>query len=279
MVALSLRINMTTENNCWIPNGNNQLVATVSIPNLEETQNVVTQYQSLLQRWQTLVHPTILDIDETQISTKELDGKKVLEAIIFSKKFSEFEPSKTIISSLSTFEKLFIVKQTIALDIYAGQNGSNWSWEMSRLYLHQSGCCGWLPPLPSNSQETRAGMIHFLLALFDFGEVTDWRDLEKEGKIPWEWGAFIENYLAADDLKNKFDILKVFSFIFYQSWLYTTANRLGMKDKVLGKNDHDILYQFGINLGLDDAQIQKLNIIAQQQHPNWKNLIAIISNN
>jgi hypothetical protein len=252
----------------WTPYGNNKLVATVPIPNLEEAQ----KYQSFLQRWQTLVHPAILDIDESQTSAKELDGKNVLEAIILSKKLSQFKPSKTIISSLSTFEKLFLVKQTIALDLYADLNCS---WEMSHLYLHQSGLCGWLPPLPS--QQLRRGkeeIIRFLFELFEIeiGEISHWRNLQQEGKIPWEWGAFIEKYLADEE----FDILKVFSFIFYQSWLYTTANRLGMKDKVLNKKDHEILYQFGISLGLDDEKIQKLNIIAQQQHPDWKDLIAMV---
>jgi len=259
---------MTTENNSWTQDGNNKLVATVPIQNLEEAQNIVTQYKSFLQRWQTLVHPAILDIDESQISAKELDGKNVLEAIILSKKLSQFKPSKTIISSLSTFEKLFLVKQTIALDLYADLNCS---WEMSHLYLHQSGFCGWLPPLPSQPHSNE-GIIRFLFELFEIGEISHWRNLQQEGKIPWEWGAFIEKYLADEE----FDILKVFSFIFYQSWLYTTANRLGMKDKVLNKKDHEILYQFGISLGLDDDKIQKLNIIAQQQHPDWKDLIAMV---
>jgi hypothetical protein len=273
---------MTTENNGWLANSHNQLVATIPIPNQESAENVLTQYQSFLQRWQTLIHPNILEIDESQMSLKELNGQKVLTTSIFSKKLSQFEPSKTMISSLSTVEKLFIVKQTIALDIYVRQNDLNGSWEMSRLYLHQSGCCGWLPPLPIDSQETHHSqerMIHFLLTLFDFGEVADWRDLEKAGQIPWEWGVFIENDWANDKDLEQFDIFKVFSFIFFQSWLYTTANRLGMKDKVLSKKEYDILYQFGISLGLDDEQIQQLNIIAQQQHPNWKDLMAIVDNN
>jgi hypothetical protein len=266
---------MTTENNDWVQKANNKLVATVPIPHLEKAQDVVTQYQSFLQQWKSLLHPAILDIEESQINVKELNDKNILEAIILSKQLNQFEPSKTIVSSMSTFEKLFIVKQTITLDIYAQQKGLNGSWEMSRLYLHPSGFCGWLPPLPTVVQHNKEGIIHLLFELFEIGELAHWRDLEKEGKIPWEWAAFIESYLA----DNELDILKAFSFIFYQSWLYTTANRLGMKDKVLSKTDHEILYQFGINLGLDDEQIQKLNIIAQQQHPDWKELIAMIASN
>jgi len=264
---------MTTENNCWVQKSNNRLVATIPIQNSEKSQTLVSQYQSLLQQWQTLLHPAILDINETQISAKELDSKPVLEAIIFSKKLNQFEPSKSIVPSLSTFEKLFIVKQTITLERYAQQNGLNGSWKMSHLYLHQSGCCGWLPPLPT-AHHRKEEIIHFLFELFEFGDIAHWRDLEKEGKMPWEWAAFIESY---DD--EELDVLKAFSFIFYQSWLYTTANRLGMKDKVLSKTDHDILYQFGITLGLDDETVQKLNIIAQQQQPDWKELIAMIASN
>jgi len=265
-------MNIENKNN-WIQK-DNKLIATVPIPNLEDAQNVIKQYESFLQQWQTLLHPAILDIDETQINTKELDNKPILEATILSKKLNQFEPSKSIILSLSNIEKLLIVKQTLSLDIYAQQNGLNSSWEMSHLYLHPSGFCGWLPPLPT-IQRNKEGIIQFFFELFDFGELADWRDLEKEGQIPWEWAAFIQSYLADDD----FDTLKAFSFIFYQSWLYTTANRLGMKDKVLSKKDYDILHQFGISLGLDDEKIQKLNIIAQQQQPDYKELIAMIASN
>jgi hypothetical protein len=265
---------MNIENkNHWIQK-DNKLIATVPIPNLEDAQNVIKKYESFLQQWQTLLHPAILDIDETQINTKELDSKPILELTIFSKKLSQFEPSKNIILSFSNIEKLFIIKQTLSLEIYAQQNGLNLSWEMSNLYLHPSGFCGWLPPL-ATIKKNNEGIIPFLFEIFDFGELDNWRDLEKEGKIPWEWVAFIESYLADDDL----DTLKTFSFIFYQSWLYTTANRLGMKDKVLNKKDYDILYQFGISLGLDDEKIQKINIIAQQQQPDYKELIAIIASN
>ncbi len=233
---------MTT--NFWIPEGDNTLVATIS-----------NETHSFLQQWQNLVHPAILDIDDIQI--KELEN--AFEVKIVSKKLNQFKPSKNIV--LSTFEKLFIVKQTITLERYAQQNGlKESSWQMSHLYLHQSGCCGWLPPL----QHNKKGLIHFVCELFEFEDV---RALEKEGKIPWEWAAFFETDLVDDEFIN------LFSFIFYQSWLYSTANRLGMKDKVLSKKDYDILYQFGINLGLDDEKIQKLNIIAQQQHPNWKDLM------
>ncbi len=280
-------MNMNTETNCWIQQYNKELVATVPIPNLEEAQNVVTQYESFLQQWQNLLHPAILDIDEIQINTKELvDSQPVVELTILSKKLSQFEPSKTVISSISTFEKLLIVKQTLYLDTYAQENGFNalTGWKMSDLYLHPSGICGWLPPLPmgqpNNNHNHKNGIIKFLFELFDFkADVAQWQDLEKEGTIPWEWAVFIESYLADDEELKSFDSLNTFSFIFFQSWLYTTANRLGMKDKVLSKTDHDILYKFGISLGLDDEKIQKLNIIAQQQQAESKELIAIIASN
>ncbi len=262
-------MNIETQTN-WIQT-DNKLVATIPIPNLEDAQNVIKQYESFLQQWQTLLHPAILDIDEIQINSQELDSKPVLEATILSKKLSQFKPSKSIILSFSNIEKLLIVKQTLSLEIYAQEKGLNSSWKMSHLYLHPSGFCGWLPPLPT-VQYNKEGIIQFFFELFDFGDFANWRDLEKTGKMPWEWTAFFQSYLADDD----FNTLKAFSFIFYQSWLYTTANRLGMKDKVLSKKDYDILYQFGITLGLDDEKIQKLNIIAQQQQPDWKDLIAMI---
>ena len=270
------------KNQCWVQTGN-QLVAALPIRSSSDAQNAVAQYESVLQQWQTLVHPAILRIDDFSVSFREFDGDKcILESSILPAGISHFKPSNIMLSSLSTFEKLFIVRQTIDVDLYVQQNSFNLLWEMPRLYIHQTGISGWLPPLPNDLKESpdasskKEGMIRFLFALFDLevGEVKNWRDLQKEAKIPWEWGAFIEYYLAAK-VDAQIDIIKVFSFVFYQSWLYTTANRLGMKDKLLTRNAYDMLYQFGINLGLSDNEIQALNIIAQQQNPSWEDLVVI----
>ena len=201
-----------------------------------------------------------------------------MQAKILSNQIGVFEPSKTV--SLLPFDKLFIMKQTIDLDQYAHQNGLNINWEMACLYLHQTGLCAWLPPLPSQViNPPQHGIINFLFELFDLevNDIANWKDLIQAEKIPWEWGAFIEHYLA-NDKESKLNPTQIFSFIFYQAWLYTTANRLGMKDKIMTKTEYDSLYKFGLRLGLSDQEIQHLNIIAQQQHPSWQELLAILEN-
>lgn len=253
---------MTNPN--WLQTDNK---LTISIQDLSDTQT--TQYQSLLKQWQSLLHPAILPIEDIDI----VDG--MLQATILSKKITKFELSKTV--SLLTLDKLFIMKQTIDLDNYTNQNGLNLNWGKENLYLHPTSICAWLPPLPSQILNPLPnGIINFLFELFDLevNEMTNWKDLIQTKEIPWEWGAFIEHYL---DNKSEFPSIQVFSFIFYQAWLYTTANRLGMKDKIMTKSEYDSLYKFGLSLGLLDQEIQHLNIIAQQQHPDWTELLSILN--
>ena len=279
-----------TENNLWSFK-DNQLIATLLIPDLSKMQRILARYRWLLQQWQILEHPAIFKIDDSQVNFKELDS--LLEAKIFVNQLNKFKPANLLIPSLSSFEKLFIFQQTLDIDIsiraaikhrenkfthdqqYHSLNVFNPPWEMSRLYLHQSGICGWLPPVPSCNDAScndvgNQGIIDFFFELFELKVDASVHDLNHSGNLPWEWNAFFEYYRSVP-----VDMSSVFPYVFYQSWLYTTANRLGMKDKVLNQSDYDILYQFGLNLGLVDAQIQRLNIIAQQQEPDWKDLIKI----
>ena len=262
---------------------NNQLIATVPLQSEEEAQTIITQYNAFLQKWQTLAHPTLLEIEKSEVNFNKIDGNNQLEIILLPRKINGFAQSNTIAPSLTTMEKLLIVKQTLALDNYVQKNNLTLSWQMSHLYLHPTGICGWLPPLPTDLDKVThspSSMVQFLFELFELEteKVTHWRDLQKAGQMPWEWGAFLEYYLATstDKKLSRLNILKVFSFIFYQAWLYTTGNRLAMKDKMLTKEEYETLHQLGINLGLSELEMDKLNILAQQQNPSWTDLIAIL---
>jgi hypothetical protein len=271
------------ETQTWIQT-NNQLIATVPLQSEEEAQTIIAQYKAFLHNWQTLAHPTLLEIEKSEVNFKTIDGNNQLEITLLPKKINGFEQSNTIASSLTTMEKLFVVKQTLALDNYVQKNNLTLSWQMSHLYLHSIGICGWLPPLPTDfekvTQNSQPNMIQFLFELFELEteNVTHWRDLQKAGQMPWEWGAFLEYYLAAstDKKLSRLNSLKVFSFIFYQAWLYTTGNLLAMKDKMLTKEEYKTLHQLGVNLGLSEREMDKLNILAQQQNPSWTDLITIL---
>ncbi|MDM8566467.1 hypothetical protein QUF74_12560 [Candidatus Halobeggiatoa sp. HSG11] len=259
---------MTTPN--WLLT-NNQLTATISIQDLPDAQTAIDQYQVLLQQWQSLSHPAILPIKESKVDI--IDG--MLKATILIEEIATFEPSNT--ASLLTLDKLFVMKQTIDLDNYVNQNDLKLNWKMSCLYLHPTGICAWLPPLPSQIlNSSQNGIINLLFELFDLkiNEMANWKDLIRSEKIPWEWGAFIEHCL---ENKSELNPTQVFSFIFYQAWLYTTANRQGMKDKMMSKSEYASLYKFGLSLGLSDQEIQHLNIIAQQQHPDWGELLSVLN--
>ncbi|MDM8566465.1 hypothetical protein QUF74_12550 [Candidatus Halobeggiatoa sp. HSG11] len=62
---------MTTPN--WLLT-NNQLTTTIPIQDLPDAQTAIEQYQVLLQQWQSLSHPAILPIKESNVDI--IDGRK-----------------------------------------------------------------------------------------------------------------------------------------------------------------------------------------------------------
>jgi hypothetical protein len=277
--------NYMNENHGWIATAN-QLTAVQPLPLALEPENFILQYKSLLQQWQSLLHPAILPMDEINLSSiagQPETARVSLKIVIQINKLSVFKPSQELAPLLTTLEKLFVVKQTIDLASYVQRNGIKLVWNLSRLYLHPTGYCGWLPPLPNElinppqGNDLREQIIRFWSELFDW-PTSNWRQMQKEGQIPWEWGAFGEYYWSSESTQTadqQIDMLNFFSLTCYQAWLYNTANRLGLKDNLLTKPDYETLHQFGLTLGLTEEQMQKLDIIAQQQFPAWQDLLAI----
>jgi hypothetical protein len=255
---------MTKEKNTWTKNGM-QLSCFLDLNDerIIDT-NGVDLYSSHIKKWQRLFCPDVFLIENMEIKNT---GEKI-EFCLFVNNISLFHVAEPLVYSLSSLEKLFICQRLININNYFEKNDLNLSWELSQLYRHSSGCYSWLPPTPDfllNPVNSKKTIIDIFLNIFEIpiNNSVKIDKLLRDKNLPIEWSIFIDYYLSQQDFEK---VNAIFSFIFYQSWLYTSAHHVGMSGesslKLLTTENYQKLYQLGINLGLSATQIKQLDFLA-----------------
>lgn len=240
-----------------------------------QSHESIYQYMDFIDQWGLINHPLLLDINNIDISKKKLGNKDILKCEISVKKIDFFLQPKKLIKEFSFFDKLALVRNVMIINDIAIKNNLDIFWHLSMLRVSKVGnLTFWLPqPVDlwwqyknSNKKEyNKKSIIQLFFNLFGFqftpetSVLTISKNLEKKEEIPWGWSIFIEYYL---NNKNYSD--ELFLAIFYKVWVYRTANKLGMSNKVLSIIEYDQLHQFGKQLGLSDQQMNLLDIISQK---------------
>ncbi|MCP4701621.1 MAG: hypothetical protein GY862_32890 [Gammaproteobacteria bacterium] len=237
----------------------------------------VAQYQEMLTQWKTLRHPARLPLDAFNARQKS----ETLVATLSNTDLPDYRLAAECLHALPVLEKLCIVQQAIDLQAETERRQLPFFTDISHVCIHRAGMCAWLPPAPAffardETNDGKHALVHLLLQVLGYNEAEPekWQGLEKNAEMPWAWGSFIEDYLNQDI--NRFpDKQDNFRFLFYQAWLYLAANRLAFKDKILTDADYAILQGLGKQLGLSVQQIQRLDVLAQQQHPVREELMMV----
>ncbi len=237
-------------------------------------------YQTILQDWQTFQHPAKFPIATFRVE----EENHVLTVTLDSPILADYQPYQAISHSLSGIEKLHLLHQTLDFITVLTTQKVNYRVNLSNLLIHRAGVCGWLPLSPSQLSLVATDQvinhphdfIQLLLTVLGHGNipVEEWHLLENRTQLPWAWVTFLEDYHAENTspFPNK---LANFRFLFFQAWPYLTANRLAMKDKLLGREEYQRLMRLGQQLGLTDSQMQYLDVIAQQQNPKRTEVLAL----
>ena len=264
----------------WIRN-DSQLFLILNT-NPDDIDKLVKYYIFFINKWNKLIHPSIFNIKSVSQNKTSEDTIKINFDI---DNIDEYYSADHLKYS-SPFEKISIFKQLIDINHFFQKNNFNVQWHISQLYIHPSGVITWLPPSPKlwvdaqitteNSKESTVQLFFDILGLKTKDVRKKWKQLIKGSNLPLEWGIFINYYLSPDC--DEMQIQKIFSFIFYKSWLYIASYNLGMKDNILTHDDYQSLFQFGLNLELSPEEIKKLDVLAQLPRPlDWKEVITIIT--
>ncbi len=240
---------------------NHHLVAKGDLSTSTLTMEV---YQDWLRNWHTLPHPAKFPIATFRVEQED----QVLTVTIDSQSLSDYQPYHNLSNLLSGLEKLHLLQQSLDLATLLTTRTMSYHFDLSNLWIHPAGVCGWLP-LPPHSVGDKGSLstsfIKTLLSILGHSEtpLENWQILERQAQLPWAWTTFIHDYLA--DATNPFpNKMANFRFLFGPAWLYLIANRLAMKDKLLANAEYRVLTQLGQQLGLNPVQMQSLDVIAQQ---------------
>lgn len=239
-------------------------------------------YQKVLQDWQTLQHPAKFPIETFRVE----EDNHVLTVTLDSQILSDYQPYHNIINQLSGMEKLHLLQQSLDFTTVLTARKIHYRFDLSNLWIHRAGVCGWLPLPPPQLPQVATDQvinhhrdfIQLLLMVLGYGDtsVEEWQTLENRAHLPWAWGTFIEDHLT-ENLSQFPNKLANFRFLFFQAWLYLTANRLAMKNKLLPEAEYVILTRLGQQLGLTHSQMQYLDVIAQQQYPERLDLLTLVA--
>ena len=247
-----------------------------------------SEYQLYLEQWQSIVHPSALKIVSSQVSIAALADGEILKAEIVSESMTDgFNPVKECLSSLLPMERIFLLRQTVDLaDVMRQNDLLHPQWKMENLYIHSSGHCQWLPASPREwtQQQTEnwfEGVRTFALALFDLKvpqKEYEWRELENAGKLPWEWSVFLRSGDVFDEkhFSHSFNFTDTFKFVFFQSWIYSAALQLAMKDNTISSSDFDLLQKLRAFLGFHENQAEVLDMLSQKPDTSWEDLVAVL---
>jgi len=262
----------------WIEDQSRYLTGTFILKEVIDKTVQVQVYQTALQQWSRLSLPCIRTVEQFQIELVE--NKAQVEVIVEA--WSEFQSVTSQISTLTSFEKLFIIQQSLVVESALRTTNQAMQWQPSRLWVHKSGVIKWLPPFPQVSEnednENDASFINFFLWLFNYKnhQPIDLDSLLKNGELPLEWYIFIKYYFSDKTGKNNLSLLKLFTLLFYQMWPYNIATCLSMKDKLLTVEEYTNLCNFGHQLNLSKTQIEKLIVISQYENIGIEDILTLI---
>lgn len=268
---------MEKKKSIWIKNGT-QLSFFLDLKESQDA-DIVTLYNSYIKKWQSLFCPEIISIDKLEITN---NGKDTEFCLTVNK--IDLFCSVESLKELSVTEKLFLFQRLINVNHFFEKNDLIFSWNVLQLYKHDSGCYCWLPLTPDfllKSVNNKKSIVDIFFNIFEI-PISDGIKLDRllrKKDLPREWSIFLEYYLNQDgeDIEK---INKVFSLIFYQSWIYILAHHAGMSGesslKLLTPDNYEKLYQLGINLGLSDDQIKELDFLAHLEQLTPQNFIDII---
>ncbi|UCH92380.1 MAG: hypothetical protein JSV88_19070 [Candidatus Aminicenantes bacterium] len=263
---------------------NNVLSGIISLETYFEFKDIFAEYKDFIKKWQSLRHPNALFPERVEYKT--IESKNIFETSGIIDRYPSSQLSDLLPGSLSTFEKISILKQTMNLDIYLYRNQLfSKVWEPDNLFIHQSGYCQLLPPSPAdwleiaNGKSDNKSFEAFGLKLFGLklpGNINDWKALERKNKIPKYWLLFFKEYSSlkeSDTLKKSLN--QLFSDIFFSSWIYMSFFDLALKDRLLTKQEYKKIEEIKNFIGIPDEVANCLEILSQKSDLSFPDLIDI----
>ena len=261
---------------------NNALSGIISLENYIEFKDIFCEYKDFIKKWQNSEHPNAFSLEK--IEYKSIESKNIFETSAIIALYPSSKLTDLLSVSLSIFEKISILKQTMNLDIHLYRNHLfSKIWEPDNLFIHQSGYCQLLPPSPGEWLEITNGKSDnkifeaFGLKLFGLklpGNINDWKALERKNKMPKSWLLFFKEYSSLKKSSTfKKSLNQLFSDIFFSYWIYMSFFDLALKDRVVTKQEYKKIEEIKNFIGIPDEVASRLEILSQNPGLSFPDLI------